>query len=767
MLRVILSLLVVFAALCVCAATVPAYGASLRVELLPCGPLPEPFPSSVTRIAALPGNGGGDPSREPETWMLKNEAGALPLSDGIPFDHDPAWTLYLTNDHFWTRPLEVPAGADGVTVPIWPKAILRGKVRVPRSENLPTAMDLRLKLATEGAAEVTNSEPRDSRCRLDSLVEPCAIDAEGRFRCGLPAGMWNVVMKSPGWAARHLWEATLEPSHDFDAGDVALRHGATLLGEVTTVDGPADPRITRVWAVPVAAAEHNLTPRVLREEDVGTRTALNEQGYFVFEDLEPGRYVLAIHQPGYALNARHTVRLEENLETAMRNPIVLTPPTRLDVRVEPPATPDGEPWDVRLYLDDAVATSGGVVARGVTKDGQWSDSSLQPGSYRVAVFDARGNRLAEEGPLHVESEEVVFLPITLDLVEVEGVVELGDEVVSAATIWFGGRSGIRSVEVQTDDEGLYTAHLPEAGTWKVVAAAEEPPVSYTGKVEIPEGGGEVDLELPDTRIGGAVLTENGEVPAPLPAVGMHARAAVEGTVAPRVYEDGRFEARGMEPGTYELQARGEDGISELVEVSVQEGVESPEITLILRKREEVRGTVISNHGGVQGAEVLLLPFDAAGRDLQASIPPVETDRSGDFQARVPPGTESLLVVVYPPGFGLTVTRTGIEPSRILVAAAESTLILRDAMGENFRRSAVVVEGEVLPITLLARWSMMNKAEPSAEDRDLVVPAVPAGVYRYCRLAPDELELVMTGLAVPQTCSEGAVAPGSELVLSRP
>lgn len=757
------------AALAVLASAGLATAAPLQVDLLACGTFPDSFPSEPIQVAALPEGSVRGATGEALSWTVEPTPRVLTLGEPIELDRGSAWTLFLSSSELWARPIEVSIGEAAVRAPVWPRATLEGTLEVPTGESVPSRIDLRWTRASDGPPAAVGSGDAGVQppCRLKEVVEPCAVDPEGRFRCGLPEGSWNVVIKAPGWAARRLWRAELGSGERLDIGSLALRHGATLVGQVTTVDGPAEPEITRVWAVPVAAVDHRLTPRMLQEGSLGTRTGIDDHGFFVFEDLRPGEYVVVVHQPGYALNDRFRVRLEENRETALREPVVLTPPTRLEIAVDPPTDPRSRPWEIRLRLQDPVPGSGGLVARGVTADGEWAEASLEPGTYQVDVYDSTGSRVRREGPFEVGSQERVYVPIEIESIAVNGEVSLGDERVPAAKLWFGGRTGLRSIQVETDEDGMYETHLPEGGDWRVEVEAQEPPISYTGEVKVPESGGELDLRLPDTRISGFVLDESGGAPSPLPTVGAYPVDRGSGSTPITVYEDGSFEARGVEPGVYRIQATSAHGTSRMVEISVQEEMEGPQLRLVLRQLDTVGGLLLSRHGGVAGATVIMIPFDVAGRLIQASVSPLTTGPDGAFRGEIPAGTEELLVTALPPGFGLTVARTGRDPGEIRVAMPEVSVRLEGALAEDFNRSAVLLDGEVIPVGLLANWARMNGISISGDDTDLVVPNLPAGAYRYCRLTPQELQLVAAGLAVPKVCSQGVVNPGGDLELPRP
>lgn len=575
------------------------------------------------------------------------------------------------------------------------------------------------------------------------------------------------MLKAPGWAARHFWDLELSAGQERSLGALELRHGSTLTGQVTTVDGFADPRLTRVWAVPAGSMPRRLRLDELRGGRLGSVAKLNDQGFFLFENLRPGAYVLVAHQPGLAVHDRVNVLLEDNRETSLRAPILLTHPTRILVEIDPAIGVEEEPWQIRVYRQEAAGTSLDSIASGVTEEGSWQDSSLLAGTYFVSVRDSQGSSWAREGPITVDTGDEIYLPISLDLVAVEGEVVLDDEPIASASLWFGGRNGETSLKTKTDEEGRYRVVLPKAGLWDLEVLAPEPPLGHITEVIVPEEGGELDVRLPATRMSGRVTTPDGETPQPLPSVAANRIGGHGATLPMEVSAEGRFEMRGMDPGTYVLQAESPQGSSDVVTVSVEADIETPELTLVLRASKLVEGRVMAGAEGVPGAQVLMAPFSARGRLLDSSSPSLVADSAGRFEARLPEEADRLHLIVLPPGFGLTVLRSGSEPGMIGVAPADGRIQLQNLSANDGAATAVLLINDLaVGLQILAQWAEMN-GEPSPSLEEFTVPAMPSGVYRLCRVDPSELILVYAGQALPTRCSSGVLSSGGQLTLSLP
>lgn len=731
------------------AATVPSASLfGLEVRVVECDAVGD----RPLRLIAQPPSGQKAVEVEIERRFV-----TLELGDG-----EGPWDLRIAAPGLWSEERRVRQSvARPVDLHVWREARLAGMVSVPKAESTPDQIIWRLRpVRRHGPSEA-------ARCSVEELLVSCPVGERGAFDCPLPAGRWNLHAKAEGWAARHFWAVELAPGMEVDLGRLPLRHGATLLGEVTTVDGPALPEATRVELRPMGVLDHD--PEVIRERRSLVLSArLNEQGYFLFEDVPPGLYEVEAHQPGYSVARVAPVEVRADLETTILQPLVLAAPIHLTVVVDPPGAPNGRPWRVRLDPAGATTAAGGEVFEGKTdEEGRWTSPALGVGDYLVRVLDGGGNALAIEGPTSFAGREDPVVHVALDLVEIAGVVRLGDEPL-AADLWFGGQTGAQKVHVTSDREGRFEAVLPRDGSWRLDVFAPRDQVSARGlSVEVEEGDDDLLIELPATELLGSVVDVNG---APVPEARVQVvRVGEGGPFLTATDREGRFLVRGISPATYWLEAVSGERSSAMHTVTVTEDVTHPPVRLIIEHRVVLDGRVVAEGGAVAGAAVVALPLIANGGMGPAADTVSGVD--GRFALRLSPDTTETLLVVMPLGFGLTLERIEIGgeragPVEVRAAPAEGVVRLAPPNQGDGEVALLVLSGEPLDLHLLRQWAALHGAEP-AESDELRIPALPSGPYAFCTMTMDEALLVVAGRARPTRCTTGVLSPGGELALPAP
>lgn len=741
--------------------------ARVAVDLVPCGGLESvPADASIRAVGWIgqSGDGGGEVAE----GVLELEPAAAEAGGRFVFALDPdrRWHSVANEPDLWVPARRLDGRGGEVRVPAWRSGLLAGSVTMPRGETPPDHLRVRLRPpGWDGPGRRRGEGP----CDGEVVTAPCPVGEEGEFLCPVPAGRWSVALDAEGWAPAYLGRMELMAGEPRSAEPIRLRRGAHLLGRLTTVDGPADPETAHVWALRADQAEGALRALESVGADAPPSEGIDERGYFLFEHLPPGQYFVVARQPGFARTAPRSVTLEDAEEHVLDPPLVLAPPSRLEVRVTPPTDLHGEPWRVELFRDPLIGHLTSKIDEGSTEGGIWVADAVDGGFYSVYVRDSAGQRWFDRHGLELVRGEDRFVDVDLDLVPVEGTATLADESLRGARVWFGGRSGATSIEVETDEEGAFQLVLPRDGEWKFDLSSDDPSVRHGGEVEVPEDGGRVEIELPDTRVAGEVVLEDGSAPTRPTTVGLLRIDGPGGQQAVRSERDGTFEVLGLAPGSYELGARAGDLTAVPAVVDVLEDVDPPRVRLVLRDLVPITGTLVSSHGPVAGAELVVFPLDSAGNRIAGSFSPQTTDASGRFTDRVPAQTGQLLIFAQPLGHGYTAVRTrDLEPT-IVVARPEATLRLEVPEEAGFSQAGELTvllhDGDWIPYHDLLPWALKHGEELGGEE--LRVPAMPAGEYLYCRMTFAEHAAVLAGRALPVGCSSGSVSPGGALALSLP
>jgi hypothetical protein len=358
------------------------------------------------------------------------------------------------------------------------------------------------------------------------------------------------------------------------------------------------------------------------------------------------------------------------------------------------------------------------------------------------------------------------IPIAVPVLRIRGRVLLGDEPLAGATLWFGGRFGPRNVRFESDEHGELAGFLPEAGTWKVDLVAEHeglrlslPPVEVR---KLPGAGfARVEIVLPDTRLHGEVVDEEGR-PVPNAAVEVMIPMKVNRT---RAGEDGRFELRGLAAGPVSIQAEEGKRTSGWVEAQVEKKKDSPPLRLVVREMMVIQGRVLSPRGPVPGARIQAWPsLDQAGGGVvqQAVSGPV-----GELSLTLPTGTRSLDVFVAAPGHALRMFRAPCDPARpfeIFLEPFGGTLVLD--LGEAPPPDAILVHGGTFAgAVMLEFWARVQGGK--REGSKLVLPGMESGDYWYCHGAEAAGAARQGQPLPPASCSYGSLAPLQELSLEPP
>lgn len=636
--------------------------------------------------------------------------------------------------------------------------MLTGRFRPPAGFTLPPTLELSLE----------KSPGADQPAKLERTTVACPV-SDGLFRCEVPVGRLDFRLSLPGAAAHFGWDVEVGPTKPSELGEIALRPGSSVTGWVINAAGQGLAG-SQVRLLP-QGAEASVEPSDRQQMRLRSFSAdTNERGFFQIAGVPEGNYRLEAEAKGLAEARRDDVEVEEGLETRLRSEIVLDHPASLTLTVEPAVDPYGRDWRVDLGTDPPSRASLKQLTPG--ERGEAEATGLSPGPYLLNLRDQDGavwmreSIVLEPGP----NRQLLAVP----LLEVDGVVRQGKRPLAARLFFHLPSGNAARVRFGADVEGKFSGFLPEAGQWRVQVEipGEEGRVTL-GIFEVRPAPGlsiaKLELQVPDTLVSGRVVNERGEAVA-----GAEVRAFAppprEGEHSTRSDEKGGFRFRGLPEGSYTLSAHLEEASSDGIPVSLDEELDAPEATLVLRDQVEVRGFVLSRAGGVPGARLLVIP--ELGGMSSAQFEETHSSAGGLFRAKVPAGTSALTLVVAAPGFGVRMLRELLPlPGASLQVNVErgggnlavSTSLFRPNPDGTRRPMPILFhDGAAVPLAILMRFS-----EPTQRTGGLpsmVLPSLESGVYALCSGKATTQAWRQGSSPPPDECTSGFLAVGGELTL---
>lgn len=721
----------------------------------------EPVPVVVRAVPSSPGP-SASPASPPAPGV--EVRGTAPGSVRMELDGSRIWQISAQAESFWSAEvLASPSPASPtVTVDLWPAGTLQGSLQVAPGEKMPPELSIRFRTAPEKGVL---SEEHTVVCPV----------VEGKWACQLPSRKLDLRLRARGFVSHYRWGVTVPAGGNLPLGILSLQKGASVVGRVEAEEGVVSAAQCQVDLSPMTSGRGGSPEDRERRSGLKLSAKVDERGFFHFEGVKPGSYVLSARQPGFAPAEIFPVSVLETSESDVRQPLLLRRPAALTVVLDPPLDPWNQPWRVLLFGRSPSPGSENSLGSGTANpEGRFTREGLAPGEYEIEVQDERGASFAsQEVRLERDGPPV---EIHLPLVWVAGTIRLGDEPLAAARLWFGGRNGRQSVLLQSGEEGDFEGALPREGDWEIDVAASSPFVERRlPKVSVRLLPGadtaKVTIDLPATHLSGEVVDAEGKrVPrASILSVDPEALHPV----SLEADDEGRFELAGLPEGTLILSAKKAGLQSEEVAVSLSESSEPPPVRLVLRKLREVTGVLAAPAGGLPGVKIFAMAPD---RNNPAALPAsvhTTTDVEGRFRLEVPEKTTDLLLIALPPGYTLFARSwRGIPEGPLQLAAESQGGTLRLVPGSSGDASAaqavVTVNGVFLDAILLGAWAALQ-GERNTDQAVLQVPQVPAGAYTACWVSQEEAwnAFRVGGFAATVPCASGSLSPGGELVLERP
>lgn len=702
------------------------------------------------------------------------EAVAVPLRAGVaPQASLPSGSRWLVTAEIpglWARPASLILLPDAEPpvhgIELWPAAEIRGRLRLAKAgARLPSEVTLTLG---------SPPGPVQGR-RVPQTVASCGLDAEGRFACPVPATSLDLGLAAEGFAPHHLWGLDLPAGSRRDLGTLELRPGASVAGWVESESGQPLPAESRV-ALELLQGPGGGDPALrVRLQDARLEARLAPGGFFQLTGVPPGAYSLTAETPGFAPASVAPLEVWQGKETLLREPLRLSRPFAVEVEIRPALDWTGKPWHLRAHwasptllrygeplFDDAVDESGRARLRG-----------LAPGRLWLQVHDATGNLMASLLDHPMPGPEAADVEIAIEQIFVSGSLLLGEEPLAGRLFW-GGKHGAPSFEAEADEEGRFSAVLPQAGSWPVEVEAEEPRLAARTRVRVEpdrHGAAKVEVRLPDTRVFGRVVDEQGG-----PVEGARVSATPEGEwVMADTGPDGAFEIRALPPGRVVVAAsrrrQVDDESSPAVHSVVVEGQTLGPLELRLEGSRPVTGWLESDRGPVVGASLRFRASDPPGGGSAQA----RSDLDGAFTARLPKRARRASVVVSAPGHALRAYEvlTDGTPLRFQVPLAGGTLRVAlppdvEALAERGQTVGVFQNGVHIPRQVLWEWARGHGWQ-TLEPREMVVPNLAAGEYQACLLPGlfDAAELLPFLAGQQPGCVTGTLLADGELRLVLP
>lgn len=666
---------------------------------------------------------------------------------------------------YWAADLELKANAEAtpIRVRFLPSGRLKATLVPPRDTVAPVTSEMRID-ASLGA-----KQPHD----FPTAFATCPI-AQNQLVCDLPAGTLDVRLRLEGFATHYAWGVPVPAGEALDLGKIALQPGSSVTGWVGLAEGGAALGAEVELAQEEAGAVLDALPRQQLQRLALTARA-NERGFFQFAGVPPGIYEARIRLDGFAPRTVGPIEVKPGLESQIQDRIVLDHPATVEVLPQPPIDPYGRPWVVTVVQQDDLQKK--IHRATAAAEGVFRLTGLPPGLYRLELSDVDGGHwIIEEQRL---SPGINRLPLEVPVVEVRGRALIGDEPLAARLQFHAENQRAARVRLDADLDGRFEGYLPFEGTWGVRLTSEEERMSVSlPPLEIRRLPGksyaEVTVQVPDTRLEGRVLD-----PAGAPVADADVRAfpdfGTKGQNAAGTDRNGVFHFRGLPEGNYTVTARREEQDSDSVPVSLDEDLDSPEITLVLRSVRDVTGVVQSYGRRIPGARVLVIP------DMSSSAvgSPVETytGAGGVFRAKLPADSAFLTFLVAAPSHAIHIARAPFAlPGQQIVLEVESasgTLSLGAFMGRpqgpggRIPMPIVFHNGAAVPLPLLLNLTGASRSLGLASPDPFEIAHLEPGEYTAC-IGKLATRAWREGASAPREgCARGLLQPYARLELAPP
>lgn len=666
------------------------------------------------------------------------------------------WMIEVTAPGYWHPPVvhKVDAGSNELPIVLWPAATILGRISVPAGQPAPKMLSVRFQ-----SSPTVNVENRVPVTEIKCPV------VDSNWSCEVPAGLLDLRLRATPFQTEFRWDVLTKPAERRDLGEIPLRAGSSLIGFAELGRDVAGKReAIQVVLNPRSHATGNADAPRAAMLTIGTRP--NARGFFRIPSAPPGDYTV-FAQLGKLKSAAINVRLIENREVELLDPLVVEKPRTVSFSISPPLDPEMKPWRVALL---AVSASRGrtdlVTEESAGETGRWRRENVYDGLYRVIVKSGSGAQwLSQEIDTATSPSE---LPLIIPIRELRGTVKLAGEPLEA-TVIFGGATGSVRIPLKTNERGEFHGHVPKSDQVFARVTVQSALQSLTRTLlnvpfhENSDGVAQVDIALPATHVRGEVVGADGQ-----PAT--HALVRIIGDVDEweaevEVDGSGRFEAFGHAVGGVTLQASGHLAESEAVRVQLEEGT-TRDVRLTLRPVQLFKGRVVSARGPVAGARVVAVPRDSES----LVVIPATTTAAGTFATMLQHGAREANISVEAYGYAFKLFHL-VDTSKAIDIPLDQlggTLTIEcaqfDGTGQTPQPYLVHAGAERLLHTITG--VVFERAARQGAVR-LRLPMLERGVYSVCLATKAELPQLRAGTLANNRCNSGFVPPLGELFLEVP
>lgn len=684
---------------------------------------------------------------------------AEPLRVQLP--PESSWEISADLPGFWVPRKTLVTRRAGETAHIelepWPLGKISGHIAL-QEKDVATPREVLVK--TVAAPALLKRPP------MPPGALTCPVDKQGNWSCSLPAATFDLVITAEGFTPHYRWGAEVTPAGTLGLGTFQLERGGSVAGWAAVEGGNIDPAHAVARLSLVAACDAD-AKSIFQLDRFTMEKPVTKDGFLQFTGLAAGTYALEVRQPGLATVRIADIGVVVRAETFLPQPLLLTRPIALELEIIPPLDERSEPWRAQVTRRAEDSRPSPIVFDGrADSEGRFTVADQSPGWFQVAIYDSRGNRVHSEPERQLDAS--ARHKIELHRVAVDGRLRLGSEPL-AATLWFGGRHGDKSVKMGSDAEGHFTGVLSSQRVWIVDVEATEPRFSSRTRTEVhsdKSGRSTITIDLPDTQVFGHIVDQH-DRPAAQGFVSITTQG-VDQTVQADVA--GSFDVRGLSEGLVALVASdGSASQSERSVVNLAQGAKVGPLELRLRAIRHLKGTVLSQLGPVAGANIMALAnFPAVGGGHAL------TGLDGTFSLELPANLDSFSAVVKAPGFGTQAFRLATTEEalalRMSEAAGQIAVALPRGLGDLQRdslRVSLFQNGIEVPISAL-REDVSSSASASKDGTPVLrLSNLAPGDYLACiaRKQVDSKGSLDRAPKATVSCDSGQLGSGLTLTLT--